>query len=103
MNHWSRKHLAALVSVFILFASCSQKREIATAKHYRLQGVVVGLDPKVKTATIQHGPIPGWMDAMTMEYPVRSKSEFAKLHVGDRIAATVNVHGDEYDLTDINK
>jgi Cu/Ag efflux protein CusF len=36
------------------------------------------------------------MEAMTMEYPVREKAEFAKLHVGDRITATVFVQDLDY-------
>jgi Cu/Ag efflux protein CusF len=41
---------------------------------------------------------------MTMEYPVKSKSEFNALHVGDRIQATVNVRREgDYDLSDIQK
>lgn len=43
------------------------------------------------------------MDAMTMEYPIASKQDFATLHVGDRITATVNVRGADYDLSNIQK
>jgi Cu/Ag efflux protein CusF len=43
------------------------------------------------------------MEAMTMDYPVRSKEEFARLRVGDHISATVSVHGTDYELTNIKK
>ena len=46
--------------------------------------------------------IPNFMEAMTMEYPVRSQLEFNSLHVGDHITATVNVRGEGgYYLSDI--
>jgi Cu/Ag efflux protein CusF len=41
------------------------------------------------------------MEAMTMEYPVKPESEFAKLHVGDKIEATVVVTDPAYYVTDI--
>jgi Cu/Ag efflux protein CusF len=41
------------------------------------------------------------MEAMTMEFPVREKAEFAKLAQGQRIRATVNVQDLDYWLTDI--
>ncbi len=61
------------------------------------------VDPRLQTATIKHGAIGDWMDAMTMEFPVPSKSEFQSLHVGDHVTATVNVRGTDYDLTGIQK
>jgi Cu/Ag efflux protein CusF len=41
------------------------------------------------------------MEAMTMEYPVKPDAEFQKLHVGDRIEATVIVGDPAYYVTDI--
>ena len=45
-------------------------------------GDVIGVDPKTQMATIKGDKIEGWMEAMTMEYPVKDKSEFAKLAAG---------------------
>jgi Cu/Ag efflux protein CusF len=38
---------------------------------------------------------------MTMQYNVKPDSEFAKLHVGDHIQATVVVQDPNYFVTDI--
>jgi Cu/Ag efflux protein CusF len=38
---------------------------------------------------------------MTMEYPVKPDGEFQKLHVGDKIDATVVVVDPTYYVTDI--
>jgi len=70
-------------------------------KAYPMEGVVKALDPTAKTATIDAGKIGDWMDAMTMEYAVKPDAEFQKLHVGDRIQATVMVLDPSYYVTDV--
>ena len=70
-------------------------------KQYRLKGKVVRLVPEHRLAAIQHEEIKGWMEAMTMEFPVPDASEFAKLKPGLEIEATVNVQGLDYWLTGI--
>jgi Cu/Ag efflux protein CusF len=63
-------------------------------KRYAMQGEIKILDPAAKTATIAHGQIGDWMGAMTMEYSIKPDAEFQKLHVGDKIEATVVVVND---------
>jgi Cu/Ag efflux protein CusF len=70
-------------------------------KRYPMQGYVKAVDPAAKTATIAAGKIGDWMEAMTMEYPVKPDAEFAKLHAGDRIEAAVVVQGDKYYVTGV--
>ena len=82
----------------LALAGCGAKNQ---AKRYAMEGEVKALDPAAKTATIAAGKIGDWMDAMTMEYPVKPDAEFQKLHVGDRIQATVVVDGDKYYVTDV--
>lgn len=81
-----------------LLLSCSHKN----GQHYALSGKVVALNPRDHTALVDAAAIPNFMEAMTMEYPVKSNRDFEKLHVGDKIQATVNV-GDNgaYNLSDI--
>ncbi|HZS57432.1 MAG TPA: copper-binding protein [Bryobacteraceae bacterium] len=84
--------------------ACSKKRPDFTVAHrYTLTGVVVSVNPKEQTASIDAAPIPNFMEAMTMEYPVKSKTEFESLRAGEKIKATLNVSAsnDEYTLTDI--
>jgi Cu/Ag efflux protein CusF len=71
------------------------------AKRYPMQGTVISVDPTGKTATIAAGKIDDWMEAMTMEYPVKPDAELAKLHAGDRIEATVVVDGAVYYVTGV--
>jgi protein SCO1/2 len=62
-----------LLSIF-LFAAC-QKAETQTAsadaKRFDLKGVVLAVDRANKKATIKHEEIPGYMEAMTMDLPIR--------------------------------
>ena len=82
----------------LTLAGCGAKDQ---TKRYAMEGEVKALDPAAKTATIAAGKIGDWMDAMTMEYPVKPDAEFQKLHAGDRIQATVVVDGDKYYVTDV--
>jgi Cu/Ag efflux protein CusF len=66
-----------------------------------MHGVIKALDATAKTATIDAGKIDDWMEAMTMEYRVKPDAEFQKLHVGDKIDATVVVEDVTYYVTDI--
>jgi protein SCO1/2 len=75
---------------FAMLSACA-KKAVGPEKRYALAGDVLGLNADAKVAVIKGDKIEGWMDAMTMDYPVKEKSEFAKLTVGDRINATVFV------------
>jgi Cu/Ag efflux protein CusF len=82
-----------------VLAGCGEKQ--SPAKRYPMQGVVKALDSSTKSATIDAGKIGDWMEAMTMEYLVKPDSEFEKLHVGDKIEATVVVNDLKYYVTDV--
>lgn len=103
----NRRAVFHVISVLalLLAAGCGQKSQadLQPEKHYKLTGEVTQLDPKLHTATINGEAIAGWMEAMTMDYPIRTTQDFDKLHVGDHITATVNVRGTDYDLSDIQK
>ena len=73
----------------------------APVKRYPMEGDIKALDAASKTATIAAGKIGDWMEAMTMDYPVKPDSEFAKLKVADHIKATVVVEEEKYYVTAI--
>ncbi len=84
-----------LLLTMLLLAACGSKPE-QPAKQYKLDGVVLRMDPQVRTAVIKHQKIDDWMEAMTMEFPVHDASEFKKLAPGKHITATVYVTDDAY-------
>jgi Cu/Ag efflux protein CusF len=83
----------------VALAGCGTQKQ--PVKRYPLVGEIVALDPATHNATIKHEKIGDWMEAMTMEYTVKPDAEFAKLHVGDRIQATVVVQDPAYWVTEV--
>ena len=59
-----------------------------------MTGTVVSVDLRSHQAVIQHGDIPGFMDAMTMPYLVKNDSELRKVAAGDQIVADLRVSKD---------
>jgi protein SCO1/2 len=82
--------------------ACTRQQEPPKpVRRFELRGEVVRLDHSTQVAVIKHEKIDGWMEAMTMEFPVRDKAEFGKLTDGMRIRATVLVQDLDYWLADI--
>ena len=84
-------------------ATVKEEAKDEPVKKYALHGEVLRLDPQGKIAAIKHEKIGDWMEAMTMEYPVKEQPEFDKLHVGDKIDATVYVQGNSYWVGEIQE
>jgi len=91
--------LVLLAAAALLLGACAST---AQAKRYPMEGDVKALDAASKTATIAAGQIGDWMEAMTMDYPVKPDAEFARLKVGEHIKATVVVDDGKYYVTDIH-
>ncbi len=94
-----------LATPAVLLAACSKKQpefEYGEPKQrYQLRGVVLRLRPEARVAVVQHEKIEGWMEPMTMEFPVPEPAEFAKLKEKATIRATVCVNDLYYWLTGI--
>jgi Cu/Ag efflux protein CusF len=100
MGEGVRILLAAPLVVFS--AACSTNaRNIEKPRQYALRGQVVRLDPKTNVATIHNEKIEGWMQEMTMQFPVENRDEYLALRRGERITATVNVTSEGFWLTNV--
>ena len=86
----------------LLLAGCQRTAPVQPAKEYQMQGEVVALDPAAHLATVKAGKIEGWMEAMTMEYPVKDPQEFNKLKVGGKFQGKVTVQGTDYWISSVN-
>jgi protein SCO1/2 len=75
-------------AILLLLLGCARE---APVHRYVLRGEIVKIDPSAHTVAIKHERIEGWMEAMTMEFPVKDSKEFAALRAGQRITATVFV------------
>jgi protein SCO1/2 len=62
-----------------------------TPKTYTVRGVVQVVSPDNGRATIKHEAIPGYMGAMTMEFPARDTNVLAGIFAGDEISFTLAV------------
>ena len=92
----------ALMLLAVFLGACGHKPAQEAGKRYPMQGVVKAIDEANKSAAIDAGQIGDWMAPMTMPYPVKPDSDLQKLHVGDRIEATVVVVSEaSYYVTDI--
>jgi Cu/Ag efflux protein CusF len=87
-----------LFALAVALAACGSPPKTKT---YPMQGEIKALNAGSKSATIAAGKIEGWMEAMTMDYPVKPDAEFQKLHVGDRIEAKLVVEEEKYYLTEV--
>src|ERR1700688_4639428 len=87
----------------LLLAGCERNPASKPLQEYQMRGEVVSLDPTSQTATVKSGKIEGWMDAMTMEYPVKNKQEFGSLKVGEKIQAKIAVQGTDYWIATVNE
>jgi Cu/Ag efflux protein CusF len=107
---------AFFVACLLTLTGCSKSEPVAektpprsetpdkqeSLKKYELHGEVVRVDPHGQIATIKHQAIGDWMGAMTMDFPVKSETDFAKLTPGKPVEATVNVKdGLEYWVSDV--
>ena len=94
--------MAAAMVISGWMGSCSKPEPPAgPLREYRMEGEILKVNPAEQTATIKHKDIAGWMHAMTMDYPIRTKEDLAKLHVGDHITAKVYVRDEDYSVGDI--
>ena len=92
------RRIVVILPALLMLAGCASKRR---RNAIPCRGEIMALDASAHTATIAAGKIADWMEAMTVEYPVKPDAEFQKLHVGDRIEATVVVGDPVYYVTEI--
>ena len=99
------RSLLGLTLLILSSLACGHKPESkGPARHYQLTGRVVSLNKKDRTASIDAAEIPGYMEAMKMDYPIASQAEFDSLSAGETIKAIVNVYeSGDYDLSSIQK
>jgi Cu/Ag efflux protein CusF len=67
----------------------------------RGEGIVRAVDPVANRVTLDHGTIPGMMDAMRMDFAVADAALLDGLAPGDRVRIAIRQDGDVYTLTEI--
>ena len=66
----------------------------AADREYAVTGMVVSVDPSAKRFAVSHGPIAGFMDAMTMPFEVRQPDDLREVVPGAIVEFTLVVGDD---------
>jgi len=83
-----------ILSIAIFFSACqpaASSSNSSTAKRYPFVGKVVSVNKAAKKATISHEDIPGYMGAMTMEFPIHEDWVWNDLTPGSEVHADLVV------------
>lgn len=91
----------ALTALLAVSGACTEKKE--KPRLYPFRGTVVRLDPNTNVAVIHNEKVDGWMEEMTMEYPIEDRNEYMALHKGEKISAMANVTSDGYWLSNVKE
>jgi len=91
----TQRFVAGLGGISMVFAlvACQTQKPLPEQR-FELRGKVVGIDKSAGTVTLQHEAIPGYMAAMTMDYPLKDKWAFDILKPGQTLRATLVVASD---------
>ncbi len=81
--------VSLLLSLVLINFGCS--RRAANEKRYPIKGKIVEVNKTDSTVTIEHGDIPGYMSAMTMEFKLKKRADLETLKPGDQITGNVVV------------
>ncbi len=99
--------LALIIFCIFLLSACktdTNSNASATAKRYPIKGKVVSVDRAAKKAKIDHEKIEGYMEAMTMDFPIHADWVWDDLKPGSEIRAELvvdNAGKDPYYLENI--
>jgi len=99
-----KRALIAVVAIAAL--ACAQKEKplsVPGEKLYALKGKIVARNAGDNTLRLDHEAIPGFMEAMTMDYSVRGAKVEELPPDGTRITAKLHVTDDAYWITDVAK
>ena len=86
MSQGFRSGAALLLACLLGSAGCQN-----STRHYKLTGQVLAKNEAAAQASIDNDNIPGFMPAMTMNYPVKDRQGLQQVQPGDRITADVVV------------
>lgn len=106
-NSSPMRRTATLLLIAVVAFACGEQttrpESEAGERLYTLRGEVVSRNAATNTLRIQHEAIPGFMDAMTMDFPLRGADVAAAPPDGSRLEATLHVTERTYWITDLRR
>ncbi len=98
----ARIGLVLLLALISLACRRGAGPDAQEARRFTLKGIVREVDAERSRLTVEHEAIPGYMQGMTMPFPVRDDPQVLRLlRPGDRIEATLVVEKESYRLEKI--
>lgn len=79
------------LALLLCLTAAAASAQAPDKKPRELHGKVTEVNVSTKSLTVEHDTVPGWMEAMTMSYPVEKESVLKDIKPGDQITATVYV------------
>jgi protein SCO1/2 len=91
----AQRFMAGLTGLSMAFAlAACQTEKPLPQQRIDLRGKVIAVNKNEGTVTLAHEAIPGYMAAMTMDYPIKDKWAFDVLKPGQTLQATLVVASD---------
>jgi protein SCO1/2 len=89
-----KRSFIALIALFLMagFACTKAEESKGTEKRYPMRGKVISVDKENKRAKIHHEDIEGFMDAMTMDFPIKADWVWDELRPGVQVQAEMVVN-----------
>jgi protein SCO1 len=96
LRTFAARRVSASCAIFCLmpFAFCLSCGPRAQQMRFELKGKVYEVDKRGGTVTVDHGDIPGYMNAMIMPFKLKDTWAFDVLKPGDRISAILVLEGE---------
>lgn len=91
-----RKPSAWSAVVAVLFTFGCRKAPAEEPKIYAVRGLLKDVRPGARQIVVAHEPVPGLMEAMTMEFPVKDAGLLAGLAPGTSVAFRLSVTSTEF-------
>src|SRR5688572_26213512 len=90
------RYFLGLLTLIVLMTACvnrgpTENGPSPNVKRYRLKGKVVAVDREKKRARIDHEAIEGFMEAMTMDFPIQADWVWDNLTPGSEVRAELVV------------
>jgi protein SCO1/2 len=84
-----------LLAAALVLSACAGK---SAERRFEFKGKVIAVDRAKSEVTVEHQEIKGYMDAMTMPFPLRDADALKNVEVGDNIQATLVVTDEAFGL-----
>jgi protein SCO1 len=99
------KRITCLLLAFSLFiaAGCQKAPEPAKEKTFDIKGTVLAVDLKKPAVKLDHQDIPGFMQAMVMEFDAASPKVIEGLKAGDKVSGKLKVEAGNSVITRLDK